>query len=58
MQWYYYARNVYIHNMPFIITTVSIFSADIIFLESDWWLLFEIAVLYIFTNYSMAYYLG
>ena len=47
-----------IHTVPIILSTISIFSADIIFLETDWWLNFEFCIFYLFLNYSLAEYSG
>jgi hypothetical protein len=41
------------HNFPIIATTASIYLANIIFLESDWWLDFQTALLYLFTDYTL-----
>ena len=41
------------HVFPLIATTISIFVVDIIFLESDWWLDMETALLYLFFDYTL-----
>jgi hypothetical protein len=55
---YFFVRNILVHTVPFVSTIFSIFMADIVFLESDWWLNVDIAVGYLFVNYAVMEYSG
>lgn len=44
--------------MPFVVSILSVFMADVVFLETDWWINFELATAYVFTNYAITYYSG
>lgn len=46
------------HTIPFIATIAAIFTADVVFLESDWWINVDIAVGYVFVNYAITEYSG
>jgi hypothetical protein len=58
VQSYFMVRNIVVHTLPFIMSMVSVFMADVVFLESDWWIIFDTAALYLFTNYAVTYYSG
>ena len=49
-------RNIIVHTFPFIGSLVTVLMADVVFMESDWWINFEIAVAYVFTNYAITQY--
>ena len=44
------------HTFPLLATLASIFTADIILLETDWWLNLDVAVAYVVTNYTICKY--
>ena len=50
---YIIIRLIVLHNFPLLVTTLSIFLANVIFLESDWWLDMQTAILYLFINYTI-----
>lgn len=47
-----------VHTLPFIMSLTSAFMADIVFLETDWWINFEVGVAYLITNYAITEYTG
>ena len=55
---YFYYRSIIKHTLPFLMSVSSIFGSDIIFLESDWWLVVVLAISYTATNYSICEYAG
>ena len=50
---YFYYRSVIKHTLPFIMSLSSVFGSDIIFLESDWWLVIMLSISYTAVNYSV-----
>lgn len=47
-----------VHTFPIIASLTSIFAADVVFLESDWWLNVDLAVFYVFVNFAISEYSG
>jgi hypothetical protein len=58
IQAYFWVRNIIVHNFPFIVSLTSAIMADVVFLETDWWINFDLAVVYVFTNYAITEYSG
>lgn len=55
---YYYYRSIVMHSLPFMMTICTIFFSDIIFLESDWYIVFVITALYLIINFALCEYTG
>ena len=53
---YFVVRNYIVHTIPFVFTVLNILSADIIFLESNWWLMPTTAALYFICNFLVGQY--
>ena len=51
---YYYYRSIVIHTLPFLMSVCTIFFSDIIFLESDWYVVVIISALYLIVNFGMS----
>ena len=53
---YWYYRSIVIHTVPYFMTLICVFSSDVIFMETDWWLLVLIGILYTLFNYAACTY--
>ena len=53
---YYYYRSIIIHTIPFLMCSCTIFIADIIFMESDWWVVIVIGAIYLIVNFGLSKY--
>ena len=47
-----------IHTLPLLISLGSIFITDVVFLETDYLLIIEVTILYVFINFVMSKYAG
>ena len=54
----FYMRNMFQHTVPFLVTFSCIFMSDVVFLETDWYLIFCMTMWYTFTNWVTAKYAG
>jgi hypothetical protein len=54
IQVYFFVRNILVHNLPLVISVVTTIMSDVVFLESDWWINFELGAAYVFVNYAVA----
>lgn len=50
---YVICRQILIHNVPLLFTTLSIYMANVIFLETDWWLGVQTGLVYLFIDYTL-----
>jgi hypothetical protein len=55
---YWYYRSIVLHSLPFFLMMICVFMTDIIFLETDWWLISLTAFFYTMFNYAVTVYLG
>ena len=55
---YFFVRNIIVHTFPFVASVVTTFMSDVVYLESDWWLNFDLGVAYVFVNYATTQYSG
>ena len=53
MYFYILCRQILIHNVPLLVTTLSIYMSNLIFLETDWWLGMQTGLLYLFVDYTL-----
>ena len=53
---YWYYRSIVVHTVPYVVVIISVFSSDIIFMETDWWLVCLLAILYTLLNYAVCTY--
>ena len=51
-------RNVVIHTVPLLISLTNVFLTDVVFLETDYLLIIEVTILYVFINFVMSKYAG
>jgi len=58
VQVYFIFRNYIIHLIPFLCTTANLFMSDIIFLESDWYLMPIVSTTYLLCNFAICQYFG
>ena len=49
-------RNIIQHSVPYLLTVFTVFTSDLMFLESDWWIILLTGVFYIIVNYSISEY--
>ena len=54
----YYIQDIVTHTLPFVISTVLVFITETIFLETDWFLLMNTAIVYLFVNWTVTLYSG
>ena len=48
---FFYYKAVLVNTLPFLLLCWNVFLSDVIFLESDWWIICLTAFLYMMTNY-------
>lgn len=58
VQVYFFLRNYIVHTLPFLVTTMNIFLADVVFLETDWYLMPTTAMFYLLVSFSVSTYSG
>ena len=44
--------------MPYLLTVFTVFTSDLMFLESDWWMIILTGLGYIIVNYGISEYAG
>ena len=50
---YFYIRSILTHTTPYLALWFMTFTADIIYLESDWYLVLLYGIVYTFINFSV-----
>jgi len=55
---YFIIRNYVVHFIPLAFTTANLFMSDIIFLESDWYLMPIVSCTYLLLNFAISQYFG
>jgi hypothetical protein len=58
VQAYFFMRNYIVHTIPFCVTFCNIFSSDIVFMETDWYLMPTTAMFYMLVSFSVGSYSG
>lgn len=54
----FYAKTFFLHSCPFFVMLTSIFISEIIFMETDWWLIVMISFVYTVVNYGVCTWKG
>jgi len=57
-EWYYYIRDPIVNTVPLLLSVTSLFIADVIIVESDWWIHVVTSTLYLGVNYLVSDYTG
>ena len=57
-QAYFFLRNYVVHTVPFLVTSANIFLADVVFMETDWYLMPTTAMFYLLVSFSVSAYSG